>query len=123
MRYLTDRKRAAGLGSAKEGTHHFWSMMVSSYALIILVPLFVFTLGPIIGEPHGVVVDYYSRPFPAIVAGLTLVVGLNHFQNGAQIAIEDYVGGYKRKISIIAAKCLAYAIMATGLFALAKMAL
>ena len=26
MRYLTDRKRAVGLGSAKSGTEHFWAM-------------------------------------------------------------------------------------------------
>ena len=42
MRYLTDRKRAIGLGSAKSGTAHFWSMKVSSVALLILVPLFCF---------------------------------------------------------------------------------
>ena len=33
MRYLTDRKRATGLGSAKTGTAHFWAMKVSSAAL------------------------------------------------------------------------------------------
>ena len=35
MAYLTDRKRAAGLGSAKNGTEHFWNMTVSSYALCV----------------------------------------------------------------------------------------
>ena len=44
MRYLTDRKRAVGLGSAKSGTEHHWHMQISSIALIILVPLFVFLL-------------------------------------------------------------------------------
>ena len=32
MRYLTDRKRAVGLGSAKSGVHHFWAMKMSSVA-------------------------------------------------------------------------------------------
>ncbi len=75
MRYLTDRKRALGLGSAKSGTQHFWAMKVSSVALLILVPLFVFTFGPTLGQPYDVMLDYYSRPFPAIVAALTLAVG------------------------------------------------
>ena len=35
MAFLTDRKRAEGLGSAKSGTEHFWSMTVSSVALLI----------------------------------------------------------------------------------------
>ena len=44
MRYLTDRKRADGLGSAKTGTAHFWAMKVSSVALLSFwFRLFVFT--------------------------------------------------------------------------------
>jgi succinate dehydrogenase / fumarate reductase membrane anchor subunit len=123
MRYLTDRKRATGMGSAKSGTAHFWAMKVSSVALLILVPLFVFTFGAILGAPYEEVVAYYSRPFPAIVAALTLIVGLEHFQSGAQVLIEDYVHGPAEKITIILVKCLAYGMMATGLFAIAKMAL
>ena len=71
MAYLTDRKRAAGLGAAKTGTEHHWSMMVSSVALLLLVPLFVFTVGPVIGSSHGEMVAYFAKPFPAIVAALT----------------------------------------------------
>jgi len=123
MAYMTDRKRAEGLGSAKEGTHHFWSMQISSVALVILVPLFVFTYGPMLGEPHAEVVAYFERPFPAIVAALTLAVGFMHFKNGAQVMIEDYTHGFTRKALIITTICLSYAAAATGLFALARIAL
>lgn len=123
MAYLTDRKRATGMGSAKTGTEHFWNMTVSSVALLLLIPFFVFTVGPMIGAPYEEVVAYYSRPFPAIVAGLTLVVGMLHFKNGVQVAIEDYVHGLARKILIIATVCLSYAAIGTGLFALVRLAL
>ena len=123
MAFLTDRKRAVGMGSAKTGTEHFWSMTVSSVALLILVPLFVFTFGPMLGEPHDEVVAYFARPFPAIVAALTLVVGFMHFKNGVQTLIEDYVHGLARKVLIIAMICLSYAAAATTLFALARIAL
>ena len=82
MAFLTDRKRAEGLGSAKSGTEHFWSMTVSSVALLILVPLFIFTFGAVLGEPYEAVVAYYARPFPALIAGLTLIVGFHHFKGG-----------------------------------------
>ena len=75
MAYLTDRKRAMGLGSAKSGTAHFWAMKVSSVALLILIPLFVFTFGSALGGTYEEIIAYYSRPFPAIVAALTLIVG------------------------------------------------
>ena len=123
MRYLTDRKRAVGLGSAKSGTEHFWVMKVSSVALLILVPLFVFTFGPTLGQPFDVVLDYYSRPFPAIVAALTLAVGFKHFADGAQVMIEDYVHGTMEKVLIILAKCLSYGAAAAGIFAVARIAL
>lgn len=98
-------------------------MIVSSIGLLILVPLFIFTVGSAIGGSYDDVVAYYARPFPSIVAGLTLVVGLVHFMRGAQVLVEDYVGGLKRKLTIIAVNMFSYALMATGLFALVKLAL
>lgn len=123
MTYMTDRKRAAGLGSAKTGAEHHWHMMVSSVALLILMPLFVFTVGPMLGQPHEVVLATFAQPFPSIIAGLTIVAGFLHFKNGAQIMIEDYVHGMACKIAIIALTCLSYAAIATGLFALVRLAL
>jgi succinate dehydrogenase / fumarate reductase membrane anchor subunit len=123
MRYLTDRKRADGLGSAKSGTEHFWHMQVSAVALAILIPLFILTFGRILGAPYEDVVAYYSRPFPAIVAGLTLIVGMTHFKNGAQVMIEDYAHGFARKALVVGTVCLSYAVMATGLYALIRLAL
>jgi len=123
MAFLTDRKRAIGLGSAKTGTEHFWSMKVSSVALLILVPLFVFTFGGILGSDYEAVTAYFARPFPAIVAMLTIIVGFLHFKNGVQVLIEDYVHGMSEKIAIIAMTCLSYGAIAVGVFAIARLAL
>lgn len=123
MSYLTDLKRAVGTGSAREGTMRHWSMTKSSVALLILTPLFIFTFGPMLGQPHEEVVAYFSRPFPAIVAALMLVVGFMHFKTGIQMVIEDYVHGMAREYTIIATTCLSYAAAATGVFALARLAL
>ena len=123
MRYLTDRKRATGMGSAKSGTAHFWAMKVSSVALLILIPLFVFTFGTIVGEDYATVTAYFAHPFPALIAALTLIVGFEHFQSGAQVLIEDYVHGLAQKITIILIKCISYGLMAMGLFPIAKLAL
>lgn len=123
MQFMTDRKRAVGMGAAKTGAEHFWAMKVSSVALLILVPLFVLTFGSILGAPHEEVVAYFARPFPAIVAALTLAVGFKHFKDGVQVLIEDYVHGTAQKVLIILTVCLSYAAAATGLFAIARLAL
>lgn len=123
MQFMTDRKRAVGLGSARDGTRQHWAMTVSSAGLLILVPLFVFTFGPMLGATHAEVMEYYARPFPAIVAGLTILIGFMHFKNGVRVMLEDYVHGYMREFLIILSVCGSYAGAAMGLFALAKIAL
>jgi len=123
MSYLTDRKRAVGMGSAKSGTEHHWSMTVSSGALLILIPLFVFTFGPMLGASYEEVTAYFARPFPVVVAGLTIVVTFKHFADGVQALIEDYVHGMAQKITMIATTCISYAAMGFGLYAIIKLAL
>ena len=123
MAYLTDRKRAEGLGSAKSGTEHHWQMMVSSVALCVLIPLFIFTFGAALGGTYEEALAYYARPFPAIVAVLTLLVGWVHFRGGVQVMLEDYTHGFTRKALIIGMACLSYAAAATGVFAIARIAL
>ncbi|MFK7764871.1 MAG: succinate dehydrogenase, hydrophobic membrane anchor protein [Roseobacter sp.] len=123
MSFLTDRKRATGMGSAKSGTEHHWSMTVSSGALLVLIPLFIFTFGPVLGASYEEVAAYYARPFPAVVAGLTIVVTFKHFANGVQALIEDYVHGIAQKVAMIVMTCVSYAAMGFGLYAIVKLAL
>jgi len=123
MSYLTDRKRAEGRGAARAGTGHHIAMMISAVALLVLIPLFVATVVPLIGAPHAAVVAHFARPFPALVAALTIVVGLHHFRGGVQVMIEDYWQGMTRKIAILAMILIAYGAAAVGLFAIARLAL
>ena len=123
MTYMTDRKRAEGNGSAKSGTMHHWHMMVSSVALVILLPIFIFQFGATLGGSYAEVIAYYSRPVPAAIAALTMLVTFYHFRGGVQTLIEDYVHGLAQKITIILIKCISYGLMAMGLFAIAKLAL
>jgi succinate dehydrogenase / fumarate reductase membrane anchor subunit len=123
MAFLTDRKRAVGMGSAKSGTEHHWQMIVSSVALTGLIPLFVFTYGTAFGMSYEDAAAYYARPFPSIVGILTLLVGFLHFKGGVQTLIEDYVHGFARKALIIGSICLSYAAAAAGVFAIVRIAL
>jgi succinate dehydrogenase / fumarate reductase, membrane anchor subunit len=123
MRYLTDRKRAVGKGASGTGTEHHWAMQVSAVALAFLVPTWVYVFGKALGQSREQVVATFGHPFPAILTALVLVVGMRHFANGATMMIEDYVGGTKRKLAVIAVTSLSWVVAATGLFALVRMAL
>lgn len=122
MSYLTDRKRAQGLGSGRYGTHHHWQMMSSSVALVFLVPVFIITFGIGMGGTHEEVVAYFGKPFPAIVTALTLYVGITHLMNEALVAVEDYIHGVTGKLTQMAVRGFSYTLIAVGLFAIAKIA-
>lgn len=123
MAFLTDRKRAAGLGSAKAGTEQFWKMIRSSIALQIMIPLFVITFGIGLGGTYEEVLAYYSRPLPAIIVALSLIVCVAHFTAEAVEAVEDYVHGLAGKLTMIGLNALQYVLIGVGLFALARLAL
>ncbi|MEM7731778.1 MAG: succinate dehydrogenase, hydrophobic membrane anchor protein [Pseudomonadota bacterium] len=115
-------KQAFSHGALSESVHHFLIMKLSSVALLVLMPVFVFTFGPMLGEPHAAVVAYFAQPFPAVVAALTIIVTFKHFNDGVQVLLEDYVHGLARKVSIIVMTCLSYSAMLSGLAALAIIA-
>ena len=102
--------------------HHF-EMKITSIALFFLIPSFIFTFGSVVGEDHDTVIEYLSMPFPALIVALTLIIGLQHFQSGAQTLIEDYIRGLGFKVALIFVKVLSYALMAVGLYSIGKIAL
>lgn len=123
MRYITPRKAAMGLGSARAGTDHHWNITVSSYALIILTPLFLIAVGQAIGLPREAVIAHFGRPFPAIITALFVIVGMAHFIKGSQGGtITDYVHGTAQHLSMVAIAIFGWSVIAAAIFALAKMA-
>lgn len=123
MRYLTDRKRAVGRGASHSGTEHHWFMTVTAVALVFMLPVWLYIFGSALGGTREEVLATFSRPFPAILTGLVLFVGMRHFAKGAQIMIEDYFQGSLRKGLIILTISISYAVIATGFYALARIAL
>ncbi len=102
---------------------HYSEMKITSILLFFLVPAFILMFGSIIGEDYEVVVEYISRPGPAIIISMTIVIVLQHFQAGAQVLIDDYIRGLGHKLAIILVKAVSYFLMAVGLYSVAKMAL
>ena len=123
MRYITPLKAAEGLGSAHEGTQHHWAMTVSAVALTILTPLFMITIARAIGLPHPELIAYFSRPLPALITALFVIVGMVHFIKGTRIMIDDYFQGGTRKAAIIISVIFGWAVIACALYALARMGL
>lgn len=123
MSYKTDKARVLGLGSAKEGTGHWWSQRVTSIASIPLTLLFIFPFVRVLGADYATVQATYGHPFHAIVAILFIAVTFLHLQQGLQVVIEDYVHDKPvRTGALLANTMLNWAFGLAGVFAVAKIA-
>jgi len=83
--------RARGLGSAKDGTHHWWLQRLTALALIPLAVWFAASLVMLSGAEWERVGDWIEGPFVMTFLILFIVIGLWHGQLGLQVVIEDYV--------------------------------
>ncbi|MGH6719650.1 MAG: succinate dehydrogenase, hydrophobic membrane anchor protein [Alphaproteobacteria bacterium] len=83
--------RVRGLGSAKDGAHHWWLQRVTAVALVPLAVAFVVLLPLFAGTDHAGFVLLMHDPLIATTMALVVIAGLWHMKLGVQVIIEDYV--------------------------------
>ncbi|MCC6006378.1 MAG: succinate dehydrogenase, hydrophobic membrane anchor protein [Rhodobacteraceae bacterium] len=124
MRFLTDRKRAAGLGSAGDGVHHWWQQRVTAVALVPLALLFLFPFARALGSGHEAVLAAYGKPFNAIVAIAFFAAAFAHLRLGLQEVIVDYVSSHGMRAALLVVNTLACWLLGlAGIFAVVLIAL
>ncbi|MGG7564751.1 succinate dehydrogenase, hydrophobic membrane anchor protein [Rhodovulum sp. DZ06] len=121
MSFKTPRATVTGLGSAKEGVHHWWAQRVTAVALVPLTVLFVFPFGQSLGGSYEEALATYQNPFHAIIAVLFIAVAFRHMALGLQVVIEDYVHAPAiRTASLLANTLLCTLFAVTGVLGVAK---
>ncbi|MDA0362049.1 MAG: succinate dehydrogenase, hydrophobic membrane anchor protein [Proteobacteria bacterium] len=108
---------------SRSGTRHHKKMVRSSIVLVFLMPLFIFSVGPIFGSPYSEVIAFLSRPFNALLMFFSLSAIFVHFSLGVQVLIEDYVRGEARRTLIIVMNLVCYTAIGMSLFALVRILL
>jgi len=113
MPLRTPLSKVRGLGSAKDGTDHWYGQRLTAVANVPLVIFFVFVVVSTLGESHSALSATLGSPLVAIGLLLAVFSVTWHMRLGMQVIIEDYVHGEGAKIAALMANtffCIAVAV-------------
>jgi succinate dehydrogenase / fumarate reductase membrane anchor subunit len=100
MSLRSDLGRVKGLGSAKEGVHHWRLQRITAIALVPLSLWFVVSLLCVFNGTHAEVVEWVSAPHVTVLLIALSVLLFWHLQLGLQVVIEDYVHTACKQIAL-----------------------
>ena len=116
--------RVLGLGTAKDGTDHWWGQRVSGVALVLLGLWFVASLVALPTLEHFAVIDFIGRPINTVLLALLSLTVAYHSYLGVQVVIEDYVHGHGLKIvSLVLSRFVHVFVAVLSIYAILRIGL
>jgi succinate dehydrogenase / fumarate reductase membrane anchor subunit len=123
MNLRTSLGRVLGMGSAKDGTGHWWAQRVSAVASIPLTLWLFFSLLLLPGLDYWTVKSWLSLPTSSFLAVLTVAVVTYHAYLGTSVVVEDYVHAAGLKVlSLVALQFLYVLFGGAAIFAVLRVA-
>ena len=112
-----------GLGSAKEGTEHWWTQRLTAVALVPLALWFFFSLVTLPALDYGTVSGWVESPLNAILLLLLAATVLYHSMLGTQVVIEDYVHGFTKVATLVVVRFIHIFLAVAAIFAILRVSL
>ncbi|MHA6724088.1 succinate dehydrogenase, hydrophobic membrane anchor protein [Sphingomonas sp. RS2018] len=123
MRGGTELGRVRGLGSAKEGAHHWWHQRVTAGTNILLMLWFFLSIARMPTYEHADIVRWLSSPWGAVPMVLLILSVFYHFRLGLQVVIEDYQKDVSRIAMLLALNVFTIGLGAIAIFSVLRIAL
>ena len=109
--------KVLGLGSAKEGTGHWWAQRTTAVALVPLTLWFAISLLNLDGSSYAVITSWIADPLHSILLILLMISLIYHSILGLQVVIEDYVHGAARIAALVAVQLGHVILLVAGIYA------
>jgi succinate dehydrogenase / fumarate reductase membrane anchor subunit len=106
--------RVRGLGSAKDGTHHWWMQRLTAIAMVPLSIWLALSLATLSGAGWAEVSAWMKSPVSALAMIGFVALGFWHLKLGLQVVIEDYIHNEGRKIMLLILNAFGCAILAAA---------
>ena len=91
MKYRTALYDVRGLGSAKDGTRHWWMQRVTALALVPLTPWLAYGLVRIASMGYEQALAWVASPLTSVLLLSAILALAYHAKLGLQVVIEDYI--------------------------------
>jgi succinate dehydrogenase / fumarate reductase, membrane anchor subunit len=113
--------RVLGMGSAKDGTAHWWAQRVTAVALLPLTLWFVISLLALPAFDFDTVRIWLSVPISGFLTLLLVAVLAYHSYLGTIVIVEDYVSSAGMKLLMLLSLRFLYVLCAgAGIFAILR---
>ena len=118
----TELGRVRGLGSAKEGAHHWWHQRLTAGSNLFLMLWFMIAVARLNAYDYETARLWVSSAWVAVP--LVLLIGsiCYHFRLGLQVVIEDYQHGSQRVILMVLLNFFTAAVAAAAIFSILRIA-
>ena len=124
MTMETPLARVRGLGSAREGGHHWWIERLTSVSTLLLFVWLLVSLLRLPALDYRTVNEWLQAPLAAVPMLLLIVSTFWHLKLGMQVVIEDYVHEEGSKfLSLLLLNFATVTAAAFALFAVLRIAL
>ena len=120
MSLKTPLGRVLGLGSAKDGTEHWWVQRLSAVALLPLGLWFVVSIVALPDLSYETVRLWIAEPISTAALVLLVLTVCYHSHLGLQIVVEDYVGGALKVVTLMVLSLVHLAVGVTGILAILR---
>lgn len=118
----TPISKARGMGSAKEGVHHWWVQRVSGIALVPLTLWFMASIVCLADLDYAGVVAWVQQPLNTALLVALIGTMCYHSQLGLQVVIEDYVHGGAKVATLLATQLINGFLAIAGILAVLRVA-
>ncbi|MDH3613881.1 MAG: succinate dehydrogenase, hydrophobic membrane anchor protein [Gammaproteobacteria bacterium] len=116
--------RVLGLGTAKDGTDHWWGQRISAVALVLLGLWFAVSLVVLPSLEHHIAVEFIGTPLNSVLLSLLCVTTAYHSYLGVQVVVEDYVHAAGLRITSLILSRFAHVFVAVvSVYAILKIGL
>lgn len=123
MRGGTELGRVRGLGSAHEGTGHWWHQRLTAGGNLLLMIWLMLSIARMGSYDFAGVHAWLANGWVAVPMALLVLSVFYHARLGLQVVIEDYAHHEGRIVFLVLLNLFVVAASATALFAILKVAL